>query len=297
MGFRIGCRADDADKHASDVNCLVYKKGKLYSGGNDGKIKCWSNDLTKLAEVQAHDCPIYSVAASDDAIYSCSSDGAVKSFTLDNLSPKEKLIHEDHTEFWKLYHSQGCLYAGDDEGSIKVWKNNQFFGSLLTAEPIKDMAVSHHIVFTVKDSDVCITEVKVDGETLQFGVKKTYTGRAPLTLIGEKLFSFVNREGKDIIVHENNDASHFPEVTKVEGAHGMVINALAGTTWNDKPTLFSGGWDKKVKKWIVDGNTIKANGDLDLDLVVNAIAIGDQGRSILGAQTVILSVRRLNNLL
>lgn len=38
MAFQVRTRADNVDKHTSDVNTLVYYKGKLYSGGDDGKI-------------------------------------------------------------------------------------------------------------------------------------------------------------------------------------------------------------------------------------------------------------------
>ncbi|KAJ8959945.1 hypothetical protein NQ317_002010 [Molorchus minor] len=289
MSLRVGCRADDADKHISDVTSLLFKNGKLYSGGNDGKIKNWSMDLTKLVEVQAHERPIYSLAASNDTLYSCSSDGSVKAFSLDNLSPKGNVVHENKTEFWKLYYSGGCLYAGDDEGTMKVWKDGQYYGSLLIAEPIKDMAISHHIAYTVKDTDLTITEVKVDSDVLQFGVKKTYTGSAPVTLVGDKYVAFLSRVAKDILVYENNDQTHFKEVAKFEVrsnfllqcAHDMIISALAGTTWNNKSIIFSGGWDKKLKKWSVNG-TLNLDSTLDVDLVANAIAIGDQGEIYVG---------------
>lgn len=39
MPFRISSRVDDANKHENDVSALVYTKGKLYSGADDGKIK------------------------------------------------------------------------------------------------------------------------------------------------------------------------------------------------------------------------------------------------------------------
>lgn len=39
MPLRVGCRADDADKHELDVTSLTFSKGTLYSGGDDGRIK------------------------------------------------------------------------------------------------------------------------------------------------------------------------------------------------------------------------------------------------------------------
>lgn len=43
MPFQIRTRADDGDKHIYDVNCMIYHKGKLYSGADDGKIKVRRN--------------------------------------------------------------------------------------------------------------------------------------------------------------------------------------------------------------------------------------------------------------
>lgn len=39
MTLTVACRALDADKHEKDVSTLLYHKGKLFSGGDDGKIK------------------------------------------------------------------------------------------------------------------------------------------------------------------------------------------------------------------------------------------------------------------
>lgn len=48
MPLHVSTRADDADKHASDVNALVYAKGRLYSGADDGKIKVDALELKFL---------------------------------------------------------------------------------------------------------------------------------------------------------------------------------------------------------------------------------------------------------
>lgn len=39
MTLTVACRAGDADKHDRDVTALAFYKGKLYSGGDNGKIK------------------------------------------------------------------------------------------------------------------------------------------------------------------------------------------------------------------------------------------------------------------
>lgn len=54
MPLRVGCRADDADKHEFDVNFLLYKKGKLYSAGDDGRIKVGGRNQLHLLKLGWH---------------------------------------------------------------------------------------------------------------------------------------------------------------------------------------------------------------------------------------------------
>lgn len=41
-------------------------------------------------------------------------------------------------------------------------------------------------------------------------------GRAPVNLIGDDLFAFSNREGMDILIHENNSETNFKEVAVIK---------------------------------------------------------------------------------
>lgn len=275
--MKVISRAADYQKHAFDVNTLVFWKGKLYSGGDDGKIKVWSEDLNLLGEVQAHPTTVLSIDVCDNGVYSCSNDGTVKIWELDTLKEKLILVKDATTEFAKVHLSNGLLYTGDSDGNINVYKQDKFYGSFNIAEPVKDMLVHGQLLFTAKDLDMAINEVKTDSERLQFGTKKMFTGRAPLALAGERI-CFSSREGKDILIHESSDQKGFQQVTEIKDAHKLVINTLAGTNWNNKETLFSGGWDKQVKKWSIEGNTAKETASCNADIVVNVIAIGAQDR-------------------
>ncbi|KAG5892666.1 hypothetical protein JTB14_025460 [Gonioctena quinquepunctata] len=215
MKLRVGCRADDADKHERDINHLLFHKDVLYSAGDDGKVKAWTKDLRKVAEVQSNPCSVYCLAASDDTLFSCSNEGTIKSFDLKTLQEKETITRDTESEIWRVSYSDGCLYSGDNEGFIKVWKNGKLYGSLNIAEPVKDMAVLKNLIFTVKDLDLVITDIKLEEEKLSYGTRENIMGRAPVTTIGNKFFSFISREGMDIILHENNVETHFKAVTKV----------------------------------------------------------------------------------
>ncbi|XP_056638989.1 kinesin-related protein 8 [Diorhabda carinulata] len=279
MPVKVDCRVGDADKHEFDVNCLLFHQGKLYSGSDDGKIKAWSADLKKIAEVQSNPCSVLCLAANENSLYSSSNEGTVKSFELDTLKEKAILAQDSQAEYWKVRFADGCLYSGDQEGNVKVWKGETAYGNLNISEPVRDMVVDKNLLFTA-NLDVIVTELKMGSEHLQFGLKKSLTGSPPITLIGNKYFAFLTREATDIIVHENND--HFNQVTRTQGASEKIINALAGVNWNDKFILFSGGWDKNIKKWVIDGSSIKLEATVDVDIIVNAIAVGDKGEVFAG---------------
>lgn len=50
-----------------------------------------------------------------------------------------------------------------DSLQINVYKNKKLYGQVNIAEPIKDMAVYGNLVFTVKDLDLVVTEIKLEG--------------------------------------------------------------------------------------------------------------------------------------
>lgn len=82
----------------------------------------WEEDLTFLAQVQAHATSVYSITASQDTLYSCSNDGTVKAWELDTLKPKGT-IDTIQDEFWKVKYHNGLLYVGDDQGDVSILLN------------------------------------------------------------------------------------------------------------------------------------------------------------------------------
>lgn len=118
MPLKISFKASEVDKHEWDINHLLYFKGKLYSASDDGKIKVWSSDLKFEGEVQAHPCSIYCLTASDDSLYSCSNDGTIKTWKLETLKEKKTVVNDPETEFWRIGFSNGCLFSGDNSGTV-----------------------------------------------------------------------------------------------------------------------------------------------------------------------------------
>jgi len=285
MTLTITSRAGDADKHDKDVSTLLFHKGKLYSGGDDGKIKVWSADLVKEAEIQAHEAPIFSITASEDTLYSSSIGGSVRLFDLKTLQAKEPLREKENAEYWRVKYVNGHLYIGDNEGNVFVFKNNQYYGVVNVAAPVKDLQVLEPYILTVQDTDLVITELKLEGEKIQFATDSTIPGRAPVTLIGSGFFALIARDGKEILLHSTDKQTGFKQLTKI--VHGStedrVINALTGVQWGDQQLLFSGGWDKVLQKWkVVNKDTLSDEGSVNVDLVINALATGETNQIYAG---------------
>lgn len=70
-----------------------------------------------MSEVQAHETSIFSLAASDTTLYSCSNDGTIKAWQLDSLASKGNVVI-GKDEFWKLRFENGLLFSGDDQGGV-----------------------------------------------------------------------------------------------------------------------------------------------------------------------------------
>lgn len=79
----------------------------------------WAGDLKFEKEVQAHRCSIYSMTSDyDKLIYSCSSDGSVRSWKTGTLEAGAVIQQPGPQEMWKIYWADGNLCVVDDVGLV-----------------------------------------------------------------------------------------------------------------------------------------------------------------------------------
>lgn len=64
---------------------------------------------------------VYSIVASDDTLYSCSNDGTIKAWSINNLELKKTLV-TGNEEIIRLCFADGKLYSGDDKGNVRLDK-------------------------------------------------------------------------------------------------------------------------------------------------------------------------------
>lgn len=88
------------------------------------------------------------------------------------------------------------------------------------------------------------TSTYFPGEKLQYGTKNSFMGRAPVTVVSDKLFAFGTRDGMGILIHENSIENAFKEVTKIEVS--IVLLFLPKNTYPSK-TLIHKNSKKKPK--------------------------------------------------
>uniref|UniRef100_A0A1B6LR36 WD repeat-containing protein 55 homolog n=1 Tax=Graphocephala atropunctata TaxID=36148 RepID=A0A1B6LR36_9HEMI len=272
MAFSVSAKVSEEERHLSEVTCLLLHQNKLYSGADDGKVKVWSLDLKLIKEINAHPVNIYSLAASDTALYSCSNDGTVKAWSLDTMEQTSTLIDNPNNEIMRLYFTDGRLYSGDDKGNVMVWENDNKIGQYEVGEEVWDILVDGNFLFTVRNLDVSIIEMKPGGKHYTF--LQSINGRSPLQKAGSR-FCFMDRDGKTIHVHEISKESNFKAVTSIQ-AHEMIVNTLCFVD----TTVFSGGYDKVVKRW--DILTQQCTATAELETVINTLAATHPGSVYVG---------------
>ena len=188
-----------------------------------------------------------------------------------------------------------------------MWKDDKIVASTDTMEEVRDMMVLDNYLFTVRDTDLIVTEM-YPGDEYRFLIKAVLEGAsAPMCVASNKLL-FVGRNGKDVCVHDNKPELSYPEVGHIavsiivirqknrkynsklglkllcekfktclflKDAHKMIINCVCGYEKDSAAVLFTGGWDHFVTKWKLSGHAIPEKLVCNLDTGVNAMIFNE----------------------
>ncbi|XP_014252874.1 uncharacterized protein LOC106668536 [Cimex lectularius] len=263
---------DDEAKHANDVVCLLYNNGLLISGADDGKIKIWTSDLKPVASIDAHPVNVYSVAVVGDTLYSCSNDGTLKAWNIGTWDLKKNLLENQQSEIIKVVSDQGRLYAGNEQGDVFVFENDELFATYYLHEDIADILVIGNLVFNARNVDVSVTEM-MPGPRFGYMSRGAMIGRFPVRKVGDKV-CFLSRCAKQVYVHHSTKEEKFKRVAEIK-AHDMTISAMTHVPGKEH-IMVSGGYDRVLKAW--DINTKKMLAKVDLGVCINDICPGDEGK-------------------
>lgn len=148
-------------------------------------------------------------------------------------------------------------------------------------EEVRSLAVENNLIYTIRDNDCVIHERT--SPTSDLVVKKAIPGRFPLVLCGNKtenthseFLIFCTRDGKGLVLVDNEKCGLFIELWRKDNCHEMIINALHGNETN----VYTGGFDGKVKKWALNVDELKLIGEVDAGAVINSIVDGPKNGSI-----------------
>lgn len=269
MVGKIELVSEASHKHAGEVTSLAFDGEHLYSGGSDGIITLWDKDLKFVREIPVHkDFPVIAIVVNGHKqLYSCGRDGSLRYFrrpwSHDNNDILLQTVMDDVTS---LYIENDVLFSGDDKGIVTKWYHNQVGAQYNVAEEVKSMAVEENNLFTVRESDVVVTDITP--HMMSQVTKGTVPGRAPLILIGtqkpvipdsvpmgrrasyvpeickiKKYIVSATRDGKGLVV--SNNFTPYKTIATKENAHSMIINAVCDLD----DFLITSGYDGKVKKW------------------------------------------------
>lgn len=150
-------------------------------------------------------------------LYSSSCDGKIKCFTNILQSDDFDLILENNNDeiITLVIDADDTLYTGDDKGVVIKWINNKITFKYNLVEEVRSMAVEKNLLYTVRDLDVCVTDL-LTGPTGRYITKATFPGKCPLLLFGpiinekRKYLVVSTRDGKGITLHRNS--KDFPSI-------------------------------------------------------------------------------------
>lgn len=72
------------------------------------------------------------------------------------------------------------------------------------------------------------------------------------------------------------------QILFLQDAHELIINALKGVTSGNATLIYTGGWDKLVKQWKLEGGNLSLVDKVNADIVVSALANGEKGELYAG---------------
>ncbi|XP_049866886.1 uncharacterized protein LOC126367426 [Pectinophora gossypiella] len=246
--------------------CVVAWDNALFVGTEDGSIKVFDAKLTPGASWAAHSVQLFALAAGNGKVYSSSNDGGIRVWTQKGEKIKELPKSEGSEGDTGILHVFGKeLYAGDETGNVTVYQDDELKALYNVLEEVKDLWLEPPFLFTVRDLDVTVTEIKPDESKTRFVTRHTMEGRAPLRITGNRLLVMA-RGGNDLQLHDASIDTTFKKLHAVK-ASDMIVTSLAVSG----DFAWTGGWDSSVRRWKIDGDVLQPAGELNLGSYVNGL--------------------------
>ncbi|XP_064085776.1 F-box/WD repeat-containing protein sel-10-like isoform X2 [Macrobrachium nipponense] len=257
----------DEEKHAADAESVRVHGDKVFSCGDDGKVKVFDRNLKLIKDLAAHDYAVYDVFVFGDTLFTGSIDTKIKTWDANTFELKKTI--ESHDEAVRRFCTDGKLiYAGDEKGEVRGYTPEGELSVLYNVvEEVWSMYAKGDLLYTVRDRGITITQLK--GEDNKFCHIQSLDGRAPIYANDDWLI-FPDTSGLSLDVRENNKTSGFALKGQLKGTE-MIVTAASG----HGTMVVTGSWDSELRLW--DLRTMKETGRCSIPGVPNGIAVGENG--------------------
>ncbi|XP_053625626.1 uncharacterized protein LOC128683738 [Plodia interpunctella] len=265
--------------------CVAAWDKKLFIGTEDGSIKSFDQDLNLVSSWPAHAVQIFAVAAGNGSVYSASNDGGVRVWSADGQKIVELTTAGPDVGVLRVFGK--AVYVGDEGGNVLVFEDNAEKARYNVLEEVKDLEFSPPYMFTVRDLNVTITEIKPEESKSRFVTRHTMEGRAPLQMAGKRLLCTA-RGGNNLRLHDASVDSSFKLLHDVKVSDMILTSLVVNGDY-----AWTGGWDGCVRRWKIAEDRLEAAGEVNLGACVNALQSTDANRAyavLAGGRIVYLKV-------
>ncbi|XP_026758065.2 uncharacterized protein LOC113517560 [Galleria mellonella] len=272
-----------AETKINSEPCVIAWDNKLFVGTDDGSIKSFNADLSPAVAWAAHGVQIFAIAAHNGNVYSSSNDGGIRVWSAEGEKITE--LQAADADIGTLRVFDNGLYAGDENGNVIVFENNKEIARYNVLEEVKDLWLYSPFLFTVRDLDVTVTEIKPDESRTRFVTRHTMEGSAPLRVTGSHLLVMA-RGGNVLKLHDATSQTKFKQLHEVK-VSDMIVTSLS--VYGEY--TFTGGWDGYVRRWKIAEDQLVAAGELNLESCINAIVATDNCAYVILSGGRIVSVK------
>ncbi|XP_028041675.1 uncharacterized protein LOC114251559 [Bombyx mandarina] len=254
----------EAETKVDSVPYVLAWDEKLFVGTESGHIYSYSADLSSNTSWPAHSVQLFALAAGEGNIYSSSNDGCIRVWNSDGEKIKEFPLNGGDVGVLRVFGKQ--VFAGDEIGNIVVYENGVEKAKYNVLEEVKDLWFDAPYLFTVRDLDVTVTEIKPDESKTRFITRRTMEGRAPLRVVGSKLL-VVARGGNSLRLHDSSFDTGFKLLHEIK-VSDMIVTSIAVTG----DYVWTAGWDGFVRRWKIVSDKLEAAGEVNLGACVNSLS-------------------------
>ncbi|KAL4710704.1 hypothetical protein ACJJTC_004349 [Scirpophaga incertulas] len=244
--------------------CVLTWSDKLYVGSADGSVKTFDANLSPGLSWSAHGVQLFAIAVGQSKVYTASNDGGIRVWSTQGQKEAELKTADDDISVLRIFDK--TLYAGDVVGNVLLYENNEEKARFNVLEEVKDLWFTPPYLFTVRDLDVTVSEIKPEESLSHFIALHTMEGRAPLYLAGTRLL-VTARGGNNLRLHDANHETAFKQLHEVK-VSDMIITSLSV----NGDYAWTGGWDGIVRRWKINIDILEPAGEINLGSCVNGIA-------------------------